>query len=191
LAIYKDQALIIDLEATCWEGYEAPPGQTNEIIEIGICVLNVPTREIGTCESLLVRPEASVISDFCTQLTGITQAQIDADGISFAEACHILETRYNSRNRLWASWGGYDHRMFIAQCKTRHIRYPFSDKHVNLKRLFADTYGKRMGLKAALEKQALTMEGRHHSGVADAFNAARVLVTMMKHNEALLRRYGL
>jgi inhibitor of KinA sporulation pathway (predicted exonuclease) len=191
LAIYKDLALIVDLEATCWEGYDAPPGQTNEIIEIGICVLDLQTLEIGACESLLVKPEASVISDFCTQLTGITQAKAEAEGMSFTEACNILESRYKSRNRLWASWGGYDHRMFLAQCKARGIRYPFSDKHVNLKRIFADTYGTRMGLKAALEKQSLTMEGRHHSGVDDALNAARVLVTMMRQNAALLRRYGL
>ena len=37
-----DQILVIDVEATCWEG-NPPPGQTSEIIEIGLCVLDVPT----------------------------------------------------------------------------------------------------------------------------------------------------
>ena len=34
--------IIIDLEATCWNG-KIPAGQVNEIIEIGICVLDTST----------------------------------------------------------------------------------------------------------------------------------------------------
>lgn len=34
-----DNIIIIDLEATCWEG-KPPQGQESEIIEIGICVLD-------------------------------------------------------------------------------------------------------------------------------------------------------
>ena len=37
-----DRILVVDVEATCWEG-DPPPGQTSEIIEIGLCVLDVPT----------------------------------------------------------------------------------------------------------------------------------------------------
>lgn len=37
-----DRILVVDIEATCWEG-NPPPGQTSEIIEIGLCVLDVPT----------------------------------------------------------------------------------------------------------------------------------------------------
>jgi inhibitor of KinA sporulation pathway (predicted exonuclease) len=37
-----DRILVIDVEATCWEG-EPPPGQTSEIVEIGLCVLDVAT----------------------------------------------------------------------------------------------------------------------------------------------------
>ena len=37
-----DQILVVDVEATCWEG-DPPPGQISEIIEIGLCVLDVAT----------------------------------------------------------------------------------------------------------------------------------------------------
>nr|MDQ2829840.1 DNA polymerase III [Chloroflexota bacterium] len=35
-----DQVVVIDVESTCWEG--APPvGEESEIIEIGVCTLDV------------------------------------------------------------------------------------------------------------------------------------------------------
>jgi inhibitor of KinA sporulation pathway (predicted exonuclease) len=37
-----DKIIIIDLEATCWQG-AVPAGQENEIIEIGLSVLNTLT----------------------------------------------------------------------------------------------------------------------------------------------------
>jgi hypothetical protein len=42
MARKPDRILVIDTEATCWEG-SSPPGQISEIIEIGLCVLDVPT----------------------------------------------------------------------------------------------------------------------------------------------------
>ena len=42
MAKLLDQILVIDLEATCWEG-EPPEGQEHETIEMGICILDVAT----------------------------------------------------------------------------------------------------------------------------------------------------
>jgi len=39
-----DKILVIDVEATCWQG-KNPAGESNEIIEIGICVLETATGE--------------------------------------------------------------------------------------------------------------------------------------------------
>ena len=41
MSIRKDKLLVVDLEATCWEGYNAPAGQKNEILEIGVCLLDL------------------------------------------------------------------------------------------------------------------------------------------------------
>jgi inhibitor of KinA sporulation pathway (predicted exonuclease) len=53
---YADADLlnIIDIEATCWET-PPPPGQVNEIIEIGLCVLNIRTLERIERRSIKVR----------------------------------------------------------------------------------------------------------------------------------------
>lgn len=39
-----DQILVVDLESTCWEG-SPPAGMTSEIIEIGLCVVDVARLE--------------------------------------------------------------------------------------------------------------------------------------------------
>jgi hypothetical protein len=35
-----DQIIVIDVEATCWEGHP-PANEESEIIEIGLCVMDV------------------------------------------------------------------------------------------------------------------------------------------------------
>ena len=62
-------------------------------------------------ESIIVKPERSQVSEFCTQLTTLTQAEVD-QGITFSEACALLGRRYKSLERVWASWGNYDQNMF-------------------------------------------------------------------------------
>src|SRR4029453_8282178 len=90
-----DVVLVVEVEATCWES--APPeGEENEIIEIGLCLLDVKTGERREHESLLVRPERSRGSAFCTELTTLTQEQVD-QGIPFAEACALLRSKYRSQ----------------------------------------------------------------------------------------------
>lgn len=42
---------------------------------------------------IIVRPEQSTVSAFCTELTGLTQAEVDA-GVSFAEACRTVATEH-------------------------------------------------------------------------------------------------
>lgn len=110
---------VVDVEATCWEG-EPPPGQHNEIIEIGLVVLNLHTLERTDKRSIMVRPEHSEISEFCTRLTGITAGEA-ASGLTFHEACHLLRREYHSDSRLWASWGDYDRKQFQSQFATPSV----------------------------------------------------------------------
>ena len=87
-----DSINVIDVEATCWEG-NPPPGQRQEIIEIGVCPLEVSTGRRLEKRSILVRPERSRVSAFCTNLTTLTQQQVER-GTSFREACAILRRDY-------------------------------------------------------------------------------------------------
>lgn len=179
MTIRRDQILIVDLEATCWEGLP-PPDQQNEIIEVGVCLLDINTLDLSAKRSLLVKPERSKVSPFCTALTTLTQEQVDG-GMTFAEACAILEREYRSRERVWASWGIYDLTMFKKQCRAFGVRYPFSKKHLNLKRVFADYNNReRLGMARALEVSGLSLNGTQHRGDDDAWNIGRLLRHMLQ-----------
>ncbi|MBB4959246.1 3'-5' exonuclease [Micromonospora polyrhachis] len=170
---------VVDVEATCWRG-PSPRDQTNEIIEIGLCVVDLVDRRRVARDRILVRPARSRVSAFCTELTGLTQAEVDA-GVSFAEACRLLATRHQAGPRVWASWGDYDRLQFQRQCGATQVPYPFGARHVNAKAVFAQAYGlqRKMGMAGALRHVELPLEGRHHSGADDAWNiGALVLHTL-------------
>jgi inhibitor of KinA sporulation pathway (predicted exonuclease) len=175
-----DQLIIVDIECTCWDG-PTPPDQQNEIIEIGLCRLRPDTGERFSKRSIIVRPECSTVSAFCTQLTSLTQEMVDA-GVSFAEACAMLEKEFKTRQRVWASYGDYDRQMFEWQCVARGVNYPFGASHLNVKTLFTLLRGMKhdVGMVQALKLLELPLEGTHHRGDDDAWNTALLLATILK-----------
>ncbi|AGC76804.1 inhibitor of KinA sporulation pathway (predicted exonuclease) [Nonlabens dokdonensis] len=180
----KDQIIIIDLEATCWNG-KVPTGQVNEIIEIGICVLNTNTSVITRQKGILIQPERSTVSTFCTELTTITQELLDKEGVSFKEACTQLREEYHAHHYTWASYGAYDLNMMKKQCKMRGMEYPLAQNHINVKTLFSEVKGLKgkVGMKGALGILNFPLEGTHHRGVDDANNIAKILDWCLKNQE--------
>jgi inhibitor of KinA sporulation pathway (predicted exonuclease) len=175
-----DHILVIDLEATCWDG-PPPAGETSEIIEIGICPLELSTgRRLGK-RSILIKPTRSTVSDFCTRLTTLTADQL-AGGITFTAACEILRREYHSRERVWASFGDYDRTMFQKQCEATGVPYPFGPRHLNVKTLFAVSRGlpHEIGMGEALDLMGVPLEGTHHRGGDDAWNIAGILATLVR-----------
>jgi inhibitor of KinA sporulation pathway (predicted exonuclease) len=177
-----DHILVIDLEATCWDG-PPPLGQTSDVIEIGVCPVELSTLRRLEKRSIVIRPERSIVSPFCTQLTTLTQAQVDP-GLSFRDACKVLEKEYDSRERVWASFGDYDRRAMEKQCADTGVRYPFGTRHLNVKTLFAMVRGlpAEVGMPQAVELCGLTLEGTHHRGDDDAWNIAAVLIEVLKRS---------
>jgi inhibitor of KinA sporulation pathway (predicted exonuclease) len=165
---------VVDVEATCWE--RKAPGQVNEIIEIGLCVVDLEERRRVAKHRVLVRPERSSVSAFCTELTGLTQDEVDG-GVSFAEACALLEREHRSRFRAWASWGDYDRKQFERQC-AGGVPYPFGRRHTNAKAAYSAAHAlpRRLGMAGALRHAGLPLEGRHHSGADDAWNIGALVL---------------
>lgn len=176
-----DHVIVIDIESTCWDGGFPPKGEANDIIEIGLTPLEVSTGRRLEKRSILVRPERSKVSPFCTSLTTLTQAQVDT-GILFKDACKLLETEYLSQERLWASFGDYDRRQFEKQCRDQGVRYPFGPSHLNVKTLcaVARALPTEIGLPQALAFYGLKLEGTHHRGHDDAWNIAALLAELLK-----------
>lgn len=185
MASKLDIILVVDVESTCWEG-DPPAGQESEIIEIGLCLLDVGSLERLEKHALLIRPQRSTVSEFCTRLTTLTQAQVDT-GISYKEACALLKRQYASQARVFASYGDYDRRQFERQCTAMGVGYPFGPTHLNIKSLFALSHGlsREAGLDRALGLAGLPLEGTHHRGVDDAWNIAGLLahlLTAIRHS---------
>lgn len=181
--MFTSEIIVVDLEATCWEG--KPYGnEVSEIIEIGICILNIKSGDIRQNQGILVQPTKSRISPFCTKLTTITPDLIQNEGISFKDACNLIRAEYNSYDYIWASYGDYDFNMFTKQCKLRNIDFPLSHKHINVKELFRQTKGlkKKLGMNGALETLKIPLEGTHHRGIDDAKNIAKILYWCLNQN---------
>jgi inhibitor of KinA sporulation pathway (predicted exonuclease) len=192
MARQLDQIIVIDVESTCWDdadgNFNRGDGQQSEIIEIGVAAIDVGTQSIAKSESIIVRPERSKVSKFCTKLTSLTQADVDK-GISFERACSKLKREYHIDNRTWASWGDYDRVQFERECKSRRIRPPFGRTHINVKNLFSLYWGidKEIGMDMALTELNLELEGRHHRGVDDAKNIAKLLLSIVPYKRTGLR----
>ena len=178
-----DQVIVVDVESTCWDG-SPPSGEESEIIEIGVCPLEVATGRRLEKRSILVRPEHSRISAFCTQLTTLTQEQVDR-GVPFAAACSILRKEYQTRDRVWASFGDYDRSQFERQCAAFGVPYPFGPRHINVKTLFALTrrLPQVIGMAEAVGLVGFPLEGTHHRGDDDAWNIAAILAEMLRRKE--------
>ncbi len=156
----------------------------SEVVEIGLAVVDLVARERVERHRIMVRPARSRVSAFCTELTGITQAEADA-GMSFAEACDTLVREHGAAVRPWASWGDYDRHQFVRQCAADGVPYPFGRSaertHTNAKAVFAAAHGlrRRPGMAQALDLAGLPLEGRHHRGVDDAWNIARLVLGLV------------
>jgi len=175
-----DVILVVDLESTCWEG-SPPPGQSSEIIEIGLCPVDARTLTRIEKRSILIKPVLSEISPFCTELTTLTPEMFNEAG-SLADAVSTLKKEYASKQRLWASWGDYDRRQFERVCEDQSVGYPFGPSHLNVKSLFAAAAGvsHEMGLDGAYKRLGLTMAGTHHRGDDDAWNIAEILCRLLR-----------
>jgi inhibitor of KinA sporulation pathway (predicted exonuclease) len=174
-----DQIIVIDVEATCWEDHPTE-NEESEIIEIGLCVVDVQRHERIAREGLLVRPTHSRVSPFCTRLTTLTQTQVD-QGLLFTEACQRSAQHYHTTQRTWASWGDYDRRQFERQCQHERVQYPFGPTHLNIKNLFAlaEKLEYEVSLAQALDRYDMRYEGTPHRGVDDAWNITGILIQLL------------
>ena len=181
------RVIVVDVEATCWETREEQGDRPNEIIEIGICVLD--RREgIKDVSSYLVRPKFTEISPFCTELTGWKQEDV-ADAADMRSTLLAIRADYQlSAENIWFSYGEYDRIKLTSQQGVRggvgelygierHAN-PFDQmRHFNVKTLMALKEGlnKELGMDRALQYYGETLEGRHHNGADDAANIAKIV----------------
>jgi inhibitor of KinA sporulation pathway (predicted exonuclease) len=169
--------LVIDFEATCCDRGTVPR-DAMEIIEFGVAMVDATDFRIVDEFQSFVRPvRHPALTGFCTQLTSIVQADVDA-APSFPECVAAFEawlSRY--RDFAFCSWGDYDRTQLQQDCDFHRLPNPISAPHRNVKRLFSERQqrAKASGLSGAVRAAGLHFVGTHHRGIDDARNIARLL----------------
>ncbi len=172
--------IIFDLEATCWQG--SPPGMVQEIIEIGAFKVN-RYGEVKGSFNRFIRPVVNpFLSSFCQELTTIQQADVDRAKPfpqvveAFQDWAGVWEEEY-----LLCSWGGFDKRMLINDCRLHRLEDDWTAHHINLKQQYHDLkrLKKTRGLKHAVEAEGFDFNGTHHRGLDDAANLVQIFVKFL------------
>lgn len=169
--------IIVDLEATCWERRDKMP---NEIIEIGAVCINEEKQLIGEFSKFVKPSVHAILSDFCTELTSITQEQVDNARLFPV----VLEEFQNwilsfGDEYILCSWGFYDRVQFKNDCELHGLDPAWLEAHISLKHQYAKIRQTRsMGMKNALKKEKIVLEGTHHRGIDDSKNIAKIFLKL-------------
>lgn len=180
---------VLDFEATCWndDSYKL---NRQEIIEFPSVLyeLNLKNEVIFISEfSKYVKPVLEpVLSDFCTELTGITQEKVNNS--------NIIEDVYNEHHE-WLkantppnvdiyiiTCGAWDLKtMLPKEIKNKKLPYYNVYKsYINIKDEFEYFYKKKAGgMVGMLKYLNINLEGRHHSGIDDTRNISKILLKLI------------
>lgn len=182
-----DYFLILDFEATCDNATKIKP---QEIIEFPVLKVNAQTMKTESIFHTYVQPTAHpVLTPFCTELTGITQDMVDGQP-TLEETLKSFHKWMGDNGLLdpnvrscFVTCGDWDLKtMLPSQCKHFKLHIPdYFRKWVNIKRIFeAATSQRALGMPGMLRALHLELQGRHHSGIDDSKNIARILAEVAK-----------
>uniref|UniRef100_A0A8D0GGJ8 3'-5' exoribonuclease 1 n=1 Tax=Sphenodon punctatus TaxID=8508 RepID=A0A8D0GGJ8_SPHPU len=186
---YYDYICIVDFEETCEEGNQ--PEFVHEIIEFPIVLLNTQTLEIEDTFQQYVKPEINPqLSDFCVNLTGITQDLVDKADAFPQILQNVVDWMRQKELGTKFSYtiltdGSWDMSKFLnIQCRVSRIKYPsFAKKWINIRKSYGNFYKvprSQTKLTTMLEKLGMNYDGRPHSGLDDSKNIARIAVRMLQ-----------
>ena len=169
--------IILDLEATCWQ---KKAGRKNEIIEIGAVCIDEQKSTLGEFVQFVRPKEHPILSEFCKELTTITQAEVD-DAEPFPEVLEEFQAWINGfgSNYFLCSWGFYDRNQLTSDCRLHSLSTDWLSNHISLKHQYATLKRpyRLMGMKGALRNENIQLEGTHHRGIDDARNIAKIFVS--------------
>ncbi|KAA0721648.1 ERI1 exoribonuclease 2 [Triplophysa tibetana] len=184
--------IIIDFESTCWR-QKTNFGQ--EIIEFPAVLLNALNGEIESEFHTYVQPqEHPVLSEFCTELTGITQEQVESAPplqVCLSRFLRWLQTLQQERGVVFEAdskspapsgrpcafitWSDWDLGVcLLYECRRKQLTVPEALKSwIDLRATYRLFYNRKpKGLRGALQDLGIQFTGREHSGLVDARNTA-------------------
>jgi len=153
-----------------------------EIIEIGAVRVDATKLNIVDEFNTFVQPVSEhELSEFCRNLTSIRQEDVDG-APTFPDALRIFLDWVGKEETILCSWGSYDRNQIEVDCRRHSIEPPMVlENSLNLKQQFAVRQnGRKHGVKRALRILDIPFEGKHHRGIDDARNIAKILIKMLQ-----------
>lgn len=197
-----DYICVYDFECQCEEGTKNLT--FNEIIEFPIVVIDVKQKKIIGEYQTYVKPTIHPkLTPFCTELTGITQEQVDG-GIPLKEALGQVHTFLEglgifNHEFVFMSCGDFDGNQIRREAIHKKLHIPnYMKRWINLKKVFPvhlfdpsrpkATFNTVKdvkkppvrGMPDMLELSGLELIGRHHSGIDDSRNIAACAIECLK-----------
>ncbi len=183
---------VFDLEYTTWEGTNARrwsgQGEYFEVVQIGAIILELEPNltEVAAFE-VLTRPEFNpVLSEYFTELTGITNADLDTGAVSFGAGFDQFVQFCAGTNRVVCN--GWDYRALHDNCTWRGVDWPFdAGSFGNLRPLFEKRVGTANNAAWSSkmpESLGLPAPGGAHTGLGDVRAIAIALRTMLRESLA-------
>ena len=178
-----DHFFVLDFEATCDTGKYFKP---QEIIEFPCIKLHPCTFQPCGLFHEYIRPLANpTLTNFCTELTGITQDMVD-DADEFSTVFQRFQTWFEAEtvegsNVAFITCGDWDLRtMLPGQCEVSGLEIPdYLRRWINVKKSFSREMRHFPRSMAVMMKNLrLTFEGRPHSGIDDTKNIAKIVQTL-------------
>ena len=173
------QFVILDLEATCWQRNAMDRRQ--EVIELAAYRVN-GYKEWGDHFESFIRPvDHPRLSAYCTELTTITQEQVNKakkfDSV-FTRFIDWYETE--DGQQIFCTWGDKDVEILQAECDRHELEFNFP-LVINLKEQYARIHrlSREVGLLKALEFHEIEFEGTPHRAKDDAYNTARLFLHLI------------
>ncbi|MCF7887559.1 MAG: exonuclease domain-containing protein, partial [Candidatus Omnitrophica bacterium] len=116
--------IIIDLEATCWN---TSIKKDNEIIEIGAVLIDKDYNKIGEYQTFIKPVKNPVLSEFCKELTSISQKDVDSAQefpLGFKKFTSWLTEKSKRRieDIVFCSWGYYDKKQLEKDCAFHDVK---------------------------------------------------------------------
>ena len=183
---------VFDLEYTTWEGTNARrwsgPGEYFEVVQIGAIILELEANltEVAAFE-VLTRPVFNpVLSEYFTELTGITNADLDTGAVSFGAGFDQFVQFCAGTNRVVCN--GWDYRALHDNCTWRGVDWPFDAGSIgDLRPMFVKRVGTANNAAWSSnmpESLGLPAPGGAHTGLGDVRAIAIALRTMLRESLA-------
>ncbi|NWI33971.1 ERI2 exoribonuclease, partial [Sula dactylatra] len=167
-------------------------------VEFPAVLLNTSTGETESEFHTYVQPqEHPILSEFCTELTGITQDQVDEGvplNICLSQFLKWIQKIQMEKRIIFSSdipshstseakpctfvtWTDWDLGVCLQyECKRKQLRKPdIFNSWIDLKATYRAFYNRKpKGLNGALQDLGIAFAGREHSGLDDSRNTARL-----------------